>query len=307
MRKQKLSKVLAMLLAMMMLFTSTACNNREKPIEEEEVEQEEQTEVETEEEKEQEELEKEEEPKVVIDVPEKTTSISEWKAKNNDVIGWLMIPDTDINNPVVQTTNNKFYERLDELKQYNFEGCYWVDYECGMGPTADDLMRSTIIYGHNTDYTAPVDEKEGNRFSQLFHFTDIEWAKEHPYIYFSTEKEDLLWEVFACAYTSGNTKSSDYFDYIQVLKDRKVSNEQITEGQLMNIVNEARERSEYDYPDVEVSGDDKILTLSTCSYKYGSHTNVRYIIMAKLVTEEDKLVESANVVVNEDKKEVKIG
>ena len=67
MRKQKLSKVLAMLLAMMMLFTSTACNNREKPIEEEEVEQEEQTEVETEEEKEQEEPEKEEEPEVVID------------------------------------------------------------------------------------------------------------------------------------------------------------------------------------------------------------------------------------------------
>ena len=73
---------------------------------------------------------------------------------------------------------------------------------------------------------------------------------------------------------------------------------------MINIVNEARERSEYDYNDVEVNGDDKILTLSTCSYKYGIRNDVRFIVMAKLVTEDDKLVETANITVNEDKKEV---
>lgn len=108
----------------------------------------------------------------------------------------------------------------------------------------------------------------------------------------------MAWEVFAVAYTT------DDFNYIQVLKDRKVSSEQITEAQMINIVNEARERSEYDYNDVEVNGDDKIITLSTCSYKYGRRNDVRFIVMAKLVTEEDTPVETANITINEDKKEV---
>lgn len=108
----------------------------------------------------------------------------------------------------------------------------------------------------------------------------------------------MIWEVFAVAYTTTD------FNYIQVLKDRKVSDEQITEAQMINIVNEARERSEYDYNDVEVTGDDKILTLSTCSYKYGQRNDVRFIVMAKLVTEDDTLVETANITINEDKKEV---
>ena len=109
----------------------------------------------------------------------------------------------------------------------------------------------------------------------------------------------MIWEIFAVAYTTTD------FNYIKVLKDsKKSSTEQITEAQMMNIVNAARERSEYDYNDVRVTGDDKIITLSTCSYKYGIRDDVRFIVMAKLLTEDDTLVERANITINEDKKEV---
>lgn len=286
-------RILALLLAAVMLLSLSGCDSREKPEQEETPKQEEvQTpEVKPEEPEEKQEIEEE----IVIEKPELCEEIAELKAKNDDVVGWLQIPDTEIDNAVVQTTNNEFYLRKDELKQYSWTGCYWIDFECTVGPTAEDLGRSTVIYGHNVNYD---DGKDKERFSQLFHFADEQWAKEHPYIYFSTPEEDMAWEVFAVAYTT------DDFNYIQVLKDRKVSSEQITEAQMINIVNEARERSEYDYNDVEVNGDDKIITLSTCSYKYGRRNDVRFIVMAKLVTEEDTPVETANITINEDKKEV---
>ncbi len=286
-------RILALLLAAVMLLSLSGCDSREKPEQEETPKQEEvQTpEVKPEEPEEKQEIEEE----IVIEKPELGEEIAELKAKNDDVVGWLQIPDTEIDNAVVQTTNNEFYLRKDELKQYSWTGCYWIDFECTVGPTAEDLGRSTVIYGHNVNYD---DGKDKERFSQLFHFADEQWAKEHPYIYFSTPEEDMAWEVFAVAYTT------DDFNYIQVLKDRMVSSEQITEAQMINIVNEARERSEYDYNDVEVNGDDKIITLSTCSYKYGRRNDVRFIVMAKLVTEEDTPVETANITINEDKKEV---
>ena len=286
-------RILALLLAAVMLLSLSGCDSREKPETEETPKQEEvQTpEVKPEEPEEKQEIEEE----IVIEKPELGEEIAELKAKNDDVVGWLQIPDTEIDNAVVQTTNNEFYLRKDELKQYSWTGCYWIDFECTVGPTAEDLGRSTVIYGHNVNYD---DGKDKERFSQLFHFADEQWAKEHPYIYFSTPEEDMAWEVFAVAYTT------DDFNYIQVLKDRKVSSEQITEAQMINIVNEARERSEYDYNDVEVNGDDKIIILSTCSYKYGRRNDVRFIVMAKLVTEEDTPVETANITINEDKKEV---
>ncbi len=296
-----MKKLLALLLAGMMLMSSlAACSDRETPAPEEPETPVE--EVKPEEEKPAEEVKPEEpveEPEVEIEIPEQGEKLKEWIAKNSDIVGWLYIPDTKINAPVVQTTNNEFYYRLDELKKYSWTGCYWADYECPVGQNADEMMRSTVIYGHNVDYIDPVDDKDGDRFSQLFHFADMEWAKEHPYIYFSTPEEDLLWEVFAVSYTTD-------FSYINVLKDRNVSKtEQLTEGQMINIVNSARDRSEYDYADVKVDGDDKILTLSTCTYKYGKRDDIRFTVMAKLVTEDDKLVETANITANTDKIEIK--
>ena len=283
-------KILSLFLVGMMLLSMAACGKQagSSPAEEETTQQE--GTVTTAESS------GEEVSEIVVETPELGEKITTLKAQNDDVVGWLQIPDTEIDNAVMQTTNNDFYHRKDELKQYSWTGCYYADYECAFGPTSDDLGRSTVIYGHNVNYD---DGRDKERFSQLFHFADEEWAREHPYIFFSTTEEDLIWEVFAVAYTTTD------FNYIQVLKDRLTSNEQITEAQMINIVNEARERSEYDYNDVEVTGDDKILTLSTCSYKYGQRNDVRFIVMAKLVTEEDTLVETANITINEDKKEVK--
>ena len=40
---------------------------------------------------------------------------------------------------------------------------------------------------------------------------------------------------------------------------------------------------------MDVTGEDKILTLSTCSYKYDKRNDVRFVVMAKLLDEGEAL------------------
>lgn len=239
-----------------------------------------------------------------VDPPSLQAQIADAKAKNDEIIGWLRIDDTEIDGAVVQAENNTKYERLNEWGEYSWTGTFFADYECNF-TGREELSKNTVIYGHNVHYD---DDMNGERFSQLFHFTDQDFARNHPYVYFSiagdaaengeNTSDDMVWRVFAVFYTTTN------FDYIRINKDyRDPSQGEITDAQLMNIITEARDRSEYDY-DVQVSPTDKILTLSTCSYKYGRRDDVRFVVMAKLVEEDAALQATASLTINADKKAV---
>lgn len=236
-----------------------------------------------------------------VTAPDLSQSILEMHEKNDDVVGWLNIPDTSINNAVLQAEDNKYYERLDENRQYSFLGSFFADFECDL-TSREALSKNTVIYGHNVQYD---DNPDGERFSQLFRFTDQEFAQNHPYVYFSIlgdgadkPENQMVWEIFAVFYTTTD------FPYIQVMKDMTgKSTEPITDAQLSNIITEAQARSEYDYP-VTASADDKILTLSTCSYKYGLRDDVRFVVMARLLDTGTPLAETVDLTANTDKKTV---
>ena len=208
---------------------------------------------------------------------------------------------------MVQAEDNHYYERKNEWKQYSWTGSFFADYECNFD-SREDLSKNTVIYGHNVHFD---DNKDGERFSQLFYFTDIDFAENHPYVYFSingdsdtveNEEEkaenDMVWQIFSVFYTTTD------FDYIKINKDYKNPEEgEITDAQLMNIITEAKQRSEYVY-DVDVTGEDKILTLSTCSYKYDKRNDVRFVVMAKLLDEGEALQKTVQLKENTSKKTV---
>ncbi|MFA9379787.1 MAG: sortase domain-bontaining protein, partial [Acetanaerobacterium sp.] len=101
---------------------------------------------------------------------------------------------------------------------------------------------------------------------------------------FSTKEDDMLWQVFATF-----TTDTDFY-YIEP---------EPTDDDFMFIVSEAYERSEH-YFDVDVTPEDKILTLSTCTYKYGRRTDQRFVVMAKLLP--GKEATPADVYQNENPK-----
>lgn len=191
--------------------------------------------------------------------------IDEGIKRNADTKGWLYIPNTEIDDAVLQSKDNDYYLRLTEDKQYSIFGCYFADFRCKLS-TRDDLSKNTIIYGHS-DYK---DNPEGKKFSQLYHYAkDIDFVRNNPYIYFSTTEDDLVWQVFAVFYTHVN------FNYIQ---------DNPSDAEFKNIISEAKARSEY-IIDVPVDENDKILTLSTCSglYNAADKDNYRMVVMAKLL------------------------
>ena len=291
-------KGLALCLAVIMVLSISGCRRKEEEEQPEEPQQQEQQEKPAEEEK--------PEPKPEAALEEFNDDIREAKGKNDDIVGWLKINDIDINGAVVQGKTNKQYERQNEWKEYSWTGSYFADYECKMDQGRNGLSKNTVIYGHNVHFD---DDKNGERFSQLFHFTDVDFAKKHPYVYFSLyddaaaeggerSKNEMVWEIFSVFYTTTD------FDYIRINKNfRKPEEGEISNAQLMNIITEAQQRSEYVY-DVPVTGEDKILTLSTCSYKFGKRNDVRFVVMAKLVDEDAPLKAEANLTVNENKKSV---
>jgi len=200
------------------------------------------------------------------------TAIDHEKTENNDTVGWLNIPDTKISNSVLQTNNNAYYLNINERGEQDIFGCYFADYTCSFG-SRDDLSENTVIYGHS-DVSQDTDQPDGRRFSQLFHFADKEFAAKHPLVYFSTPQESMKWQIFAVFYTD---------------LDLDFTRADLSGDKLVQLANDAKARSLYNY-NVEVSQDDKILTLVTCTVKFGkeNQSSVRYVVMAKLLDQNEE-------------------
>ena len=187
--------------------------------------------------------------------------------KNPDTVAWLNIPDTNINNSVLQYHNNEYYQRRDERKKNNVYGCYYADYECSLS-TEENLKKNTIIYGHSD----LKDNPDGKRFSELFKFLDNDFAEKHKEIYLHTINESFTFEIFSVFYTDID------FDYIRVFMDDK---------EFQELIDKALSLSIRDYGIKPSAKNDKILTLSTCSVKYHDDGTGRFVVMGRLVTNDE--------------------
>lgn len=199
---------------------------------------------------------------------------------NPDTVGWIQVPGTDINNSVLQGHDNTVYLKMNERRKPDIYGAYALDYECNVG-TREETSRNTVIYGHSD----LKDNPDGPRFSQLFRFTDKTFARQTPYIRFSTSEAFMDWQVFAVFYPNVS------MNYIKV---------NMTGDELVKLAQDAMDQSIYDYG-ITVGPNDKIITLSTCTMEYGANDiNHRFVIMAKLVEENQEKSPTAKFEINEE-------
>lgn len=189
---------------------------------------------------------------------------------NSDTVGWIAIPNTNINYAVVQSSKNDphYYSTRDYYKNYTSKGAsIWADAWCSFGSSRSSLSNNTIIYGHNwTNCWRPtrIGYSSDKWFAQLAAYDHLSFAQQNPYISFSTNSQEMYWQIFAVFYTEG----TDWYIYDD------------TDAAVLSA--EAKRRSLYNY-DVDVRSGDKILTLSTCTRVYGNHSNQRFVVMAKLI------------------------
>ena len=198
--------------------------------------------------------------------------ISEWNTRNKDIQGWVYIDGTNINYPIAypgkEKGNNYYMSRGYDLKPSR-NSVIWADKNTRTGGKSE-ISKNTILYGHNWNNISSnprIGSAKDTMFGQLPAFHHLDFAKEHQFIQYSTEKANMVFQVFAVFYTEID------FAY-------NVSNPE-TE-QFRGIIDSARARSLHDY-NIEVGTDDHILTLSTCTRAYGKSDQQRFVVMAKRV------------------------
>ena len=173
---------------------------------------------------------------------------------NKDTVGWLTVNNTRIDYPVVQAKDNDYYLRRDYYQNKNRHGWIFMDYR----NNPDELNENTIIYGHNL--------ANQTMFGTLRYALNSYWYKKsaNQIITFNTPNENMKFQIFSI-YTIPTT--NDYLDITFPTTDAYQTYIDLVKG-----------RSIYDF-NIEVTTDDKILTLSTCA----NGNDKRLVIHAKLI------------------------
>ncbi len=173
------------------------------------------------------------------------------KKMNDEVVGWIEIPNTRIDYPIVRHSDNSFYLTHSFNKKKNQAGWIFLDYRSDMSKNE----KNTIIYGHNR-----LDE---SMFGTLKNLTKEDYLKNNEhYIYVETPDANYKYEIFSI-YRIDTTD-----DYIKT---------NFSDEELSSWLNVLKNRSIYNF-NVAISKEDNILTLSTCSNK-----NKKLVVHAKLL------------------------
>lgn len=184
--------------------------------------------------------------------------------QNADVKAWLTIPGSNINDPVLQAHDNSFYLDKGLNKSYYYWGSIFAHFRNNLA-SVNRLSRNTVLFGHN--------KNDGLLFGDLIHFSDEQYAAEHRIMTLTIGEDTTYWVIFSVMDCEVN---NDVFYYINA----NPSNDELTD-----IVLQAMDRSFWDF-DLEVDFTDRLLTLSTCTYKYAyengvSRDDVRFVVMAR--------------------------
>lgn len=174
------------------------------------------------------------------------------KEKNPDCVGWVSIPDTSIDFPVMQ--NGDFYLKHDFDGNYTDYGLPFLDERCSL-----DSSDNLIVYGHHMN--------DGSMFSELLNYVDEGYCKAHPKIILETAKGVETYKIAAVLRAAGSYAPGEWslFDQINICVDS-----------FNVLVENLNERRLYDTGQELVFGD-RLLTLATCEY---SQRNGRLAVIA---------------------------
>ena len=182
--------------------------------------------------------------------------------RNNDLAGWIYIPDSAIDYPVMYTPYN-----IEKYLRKNFAGNYALSGEPFFGEGWDPDGNFGIIYGHHME--------DGTKCADWMFYAKEDYKDSHPIVYFDTLTERRRYEVVAAFYTRipyvDETGVFRYFQYTG-LPDEETFN---------YYVRECKKASQYETGVNPVWGD-RLLVLSTCSF----HTkNGRFVILLRQITD----------------------
>ena len=173
--------------------------------------------------------------------------------QNEDIYAWIVVPGTQVDYPLLQSGTDNYYldYNLDHSKGY--PGCIYTN-QCNRKDFSD---YNTVLYGHNM--------KNLSMFGSLKKYKTGDFYKDHQFFTIYTSECAYRYQIFAYydvpetdeVYTVGFAPDDTFQKFIDKMKQKS-----------------------YDDTGVNVTKDDHIMTLSTCST-----TGKRFVVHAVRIGE----------------------
>lgn len=183
-----------------------------------------------------------------VEVPDKIEKNLTEQVQNlcddfDNSIGWICIPETEINYPVMYSGDNEFYLHRAVDGGYLRVGSIFLDFHCN----ADFTGKINILYGHNMS--------DGSMFADVTKFIDSNYFDSHDYGWLTTKNAVYKIEFFSMS------QPENYDDFYDVNSD-------------VNLwLDSLRERS-FIWRNIGISKEDRFISLSTCTGSEGSSRTV---------------------------------
>lgn len=174
-----------------------------------------------------------------IKIPLIQVNFDDLIQKNKDTIAWIQVNNTNINYPVVQTTDNDYYLNHSYDKSVNEAGWVFMDYR----NQNNFNNKNSILYAHS--------RLDKTMFGSLSAVLKESWYKnkDNHIIKISTPTENTLWQIFSVY----KIKEESYYITTNFADDETY----------LKFLTTLQTRSKYNFR-TTLNKNDKILTLSTC-------------------------------------------
>ena len=200
------------------------------------------------------------EPKAAAEAPAPMARYLPLYERNPEFFGWITIPDTNIDYPVMYSpARRNYYLTHDFYGGKAATGVPYLDEDC------DPEGSFYLVYGHHPNL--------GTMFSQLIRYEDRAFWETHREIRFDTLYEERTYAVAiamrARVLDQNEQHGFRYYNYTSL----------DTEEEFGAYIRQAGEKSLYD-TGIDLSYGDELLVLSTC---YHYTRNGRFVVVAKRI------------------------
>lgn len=184
----------------------------------------------------------------------------DFYASNKDMIGWITVPGTKIDYPVMQTPgvpNYYLYRGFDGRD--NLWGCIYAREACDVFMPSDNV----VLYGHHM--------RDGSMFAGLDAYMQASYWKDHQTFSFNTLYERHTYQIFAVFKTSANIGKGFSYHTFNTAQNQEEFEKFIKTVHSLQFYNTG----------VTAEYGDMLLTLSTCEYTLD---NGRLVVVAKRIS-----------------------
>ena len=151
-----------------------------------------------------------------------------WQSVNSDIIGWITIPGTSINSPILQAPKDDptYYLTHDVYGNYNPHGAIYLDADCTDGL----LSKNAVIMGHHF-----ANDVEAAPFGTIASYIDKGFAEKHATVYIQTPEWRRTYGVRFAQIVNGlepnkRTSFSDEEDYRSWYDSSRASATMVLDG-----------------------------------------------------------------------------